>query len=626
MRTVAALAALVLAIAIAWPTAPVLPRVLDEPPPVLAPAVAAPPRSIPELRARIAAVLDREHVPGVGIAMVERDRPIWIGGVGVADLETRAPVGPDTVFRVASVTKMLVGIGVMRLVEQGRLSLDAPLRLPGVAIDNAWDAEAPVTLAEVLEHTAGLDDMHFNEVFSDDDAMTPERALAINPRSRVVRWRPGTRMSYSNVGYTLAGRAIELATGEPFDAYLRREVLRPLGMADADFRRTPALASRLATGYDVVGRPVPFWPIAHRPAGALLASPTDLARLVQWFLRRDGTIVSPTGIARIERTGTLPYPATDVDYGLGNGGDVSLPVRGRGHDGGLPGFLSEVRYFPELGTGYAILLDATYSFRAMLDIRAQVFAYLTRDRAPAAPAAAPASEPPGAAFFAFASPRHELTGFLEHALIGFRTAPAGDRVKVDALVGSASAELVPTGDGGYRLPHESGSSVRFTRDRDGAPVMLLHTMYFEAESYGVARARALALVVVVILIDVFPLWALAVVVIAAVRRRRVAAPGLLMWPALASACMGAVPRLLGAAAIRGELGIACPLTIALCAATIVFGVAAVAGALSALRWSLRRDRPGWASRMVPSLAALAALGLALWFGAHGWIGLRTWAW
>src|SRR5262249_53663897 len=146
------------------------------------------PRSLDELRARIAEVLARERVPGVGLALVDRDGRIWSGGVGVADVASGRPVDADTVFRIASITKSFVGIGVMRLVEQGRLSLDRPLRetIGDAGIVNPWDAVAPVTLAQVLEHTAGLDDMRPNEVFTDDGGMSPAEALTINPRSRQI--------------------------------------------------------------------------------------------------------------------------------------------------------------------------------------------------------------------------------------------------------------------------------------------------------------------------------------------------------------------------------------------------------------------------------------------------------
>jgi CubicO group peptidase (beta-lactamase class C family) len=157
-------------------------------------------------------------------------------------------------------------------------------------------------------------------------------------------------------------------------------------MTEADFRRTPSLASRLATGYSDRGRVAEFRPIAHRGAGALLASPADLAKLVQFWLVRDTRVVSEAGLDRIEHARTLPYRNTDLEYGLGNHGDVSQPARGRGHDGGIDGFLSSLRYFPDLGVGYVMLLNGTYSFGAFIEIRSLLLAYLARGKAISPPA------------------------------------------------------------------------------------------------------------------------------------------------------------------------------------------------------------------------------------------------
>src|SRR5258706_364214 len=170
------------------------------PAPVL--AVANAPASLDELQRRIAEVLEREHVPGAAIALVGRDGPIWVGGVGVRDRDTRAPMQSDTVFRVGSLSKSVIALGVMRLADQGKLDVDRPLReiLPDVDIDNPWEHVAPVTLAQCLEHTAGLDDVRFNEIFADDERLSVRDTLLLNPRSRRIRWQPGTRHAYSNVG------------------------------------------------------------------------------------------------------------------------------------------------------------------------------------------------------------------------------------------------------------------------------------------------------------------------------------------------------------------------------------------------------------------------------------------
>jgi CubicO group peptidase (beta-lactamase class C family) len=157
--------------------------------------VAEAPGSIDELKQRIAAVLDREHVAGAAVAIVDREGPVWIGGLGVRDRATRAPVDADTAFRVGSLTKSVIALGVMRLADQGKLDIDQPLRalLPDIGIDNPWEDVAPVTLAQCLEHTAGFDDVRFNEIFTIDEQLPVSATLALNPRSRRVRWSPRAR-------------------------------------------------------------------------------------------------------------------------------------------------------------------------------------------------------------------------------------------------------------------------------------------------------------------------------------------------------------------------------------------------------------------------------------------------
>jgi CubicO group peptidase (beta-lactamase class C family) len=601
----------------------------DDSPIVAALAPEAAPRTLEELRARIADVLAREHVPGVGLALVDRDGVIWSGGVGVRAVGG-APVESHTVFRVASITKSFVGLGVMRLVEEGKLDLDRPLAeyMPEVAIENRWHDVEPVTLAHALEHTAGFDDMRFNETFNADDALSVADALAINPHSRIVRWRPGSRFSYSNVGYSVAARAIEIATGEPFDAWLRREVLQPLGMPDADFRRTKTLEDRLATGYRG-RRAVRFEPIAHRPAGALLASPHDLAGLVHFWLRRgEGfpPIVSPTGLARIERTGTQPYPARDVGYGLGNYGDVGHPVRARGHNGGLPGFSSCLRYFPELGVGYVVLLGAN-SGPALLAIRQLVFSYLTRDRVLPPLPEVPDGEsvPLEADAFMFASPRHELFGFVDRVLLGWHLDVAPGRARLESLFG-AESQYVATPDGGFRHRFESGTTLRVARDADGRAVLLAHGVHGEATWWWLAKLRAWSLIAAVILLGLAPLFALGVVGAAAVRRTTVPAYGLVVWPAIAGLAVDSALQCMREAGSRGLLGVVHPWTIAICAVTLLFALASGASIVATVRWSTRPDRPRLRYRLLPSMAAVAAFGMTLWLGAHGIIGLRTWAW
>ena len=598
-----------------------------------APVEVAAPASIEQLRARIAAVLEREGVPGVGLALVDADGVRWAGGVGVADRETGRPVDADTQFRVASITKSIVALGVMRLVERRALDLGAPLSalMPDIAVENAWP-DSPITLAHALEHTAGFDDMRFSEIFGAED-ISPRDALALNPRSRVARWRPGSRASYANPGYTIAGHAIELATGERYDAWLEREVLRPLGMPTARFHDAPEFADRRATGYKGPETPASVWSIAHRPAGALLASPRELAELVAMWIRRDGGgVVGPAALDRIERTATLPQAPTDTNYGLGNYGDVLHRVRARGHDGGLPGFLSCYRYFPELGVGYVMLLNSTHSLRAYLEIRALLFAYLTRATVlPEPPRTAPDPEAIAAAtaYYGYASPRNQLVGFLERAVLGFDVQPAPDGISLTGLTGG-SIRLLPTGNGGFRAPHEGGTSVRLAADRDGRRILYGGLAHFEAGSYAWARGRLLLLQCAVLLINVAPLSALVWALVSGLRRVRGHRPapgaaGLHLWPAFASVLFIAIPQLLTEVLERDAFATANPLTVGLCACTLAFAAASAAAMTAAVR-AAAGGRISRLTRLVPSATAVACFGMTLYLLAHGIIGLRIWAW
>src|SRR5215468_1797710 len=329
----------------------------------------APPRTIDELRAKISGILLREGIPGAGIALIDGDQILWAGGVGVADRATGRPVTADTLFRVGSITKSFVALALVQLAEQGRIDLQAPVAAlaPELAIRNRWAAVQPITVAHLLEHTAGFDDMHPNEMYAPlaAEAMPLAAVLARNPASRVARWRPGSRFSYANPGYTVAAYLIEKITGRPYEDVLARELLAPLGMTGAALRWSPEVDARLARGYADGDAPVPYAALYHRPAGNLMASPRELAALVQLALGRGRiggrAVISPAGMARIERCETARLDAGDTSYGLGNFGDVSERVPIRGHTGGIDGFLSSYGYLPGQGTGFVLLVNSTRS-------------------------------------------------------------------------------------------------------------------------------------------------------------------------------------------------------------------------------------------------------------------------
>src|SRR5271157_1274103 len=272
-----------------------------------------PPKTLDELRAAMKTVLEREHVPGAGIALIQKGELLWCGGIGKADLKKNLEVTCDTEFRAGSISKTFVALALLKLQEEGKINLQARLAdiAPEIRVRNPWNATSPVRIVNLLEHTAGFDDMTFSEVYNRHDPcdFPLVRVFERFPQPQRVRWRPGTRMSYSNPGYGVAGYVIEKVTGRPFDEYIREVILRPLGMEHADFRTTDANRPLLAAGYGGnPPQPVGYPNIYLRPAGDLKASPGELAKVVQFFLRRgkagDNALLTPESIVRME------YPQT----------------------------------------------------------------------------------------------------------------------------------------------------------------------------------------------------------------------------------------------------------------------------------------------------------------------------
>src|SRR6266852_2475056 len=306
------------------------------------------PKTLPELQKAMKDVLDREHVPGAGVALVANGGVLWCGGIGEADIAAKRAVSCDTEFRVGSISKTFVALALLKLQEDGKINLYARLQdvAPEVPVKNKWESTHPVRIVNLLEHTAGFDDMETSEAYNLRDRYDFP-LLEVFKRFRkpqVTRWPPGTRMSYSNPGNAVAGYLIEKVTGEPFDQFLRETLLRPMGMEAADFRFTDANKQLLATAYN--GNPpkavrYPF--IYLRPAGDLKASPGELAKLVQFFLRRgkagETQLVRPESILRMEapETTLAAKNGLRLGYGLANYSSVEGGVVAHGHNGGIHG-------------------------------------------------------------------------------------------------------------------------------------------------------------------------------------------------------------------------------------------------------------------------------------------------
>src|SRR6266566_6758788 len=126
------------------------------------------PKSVEELKKAMKDVLDKEHVPGAGIALIANGEVLWCGGIGQADIAANRAVSCDTEFRVGSISKTFVALAMLKLQEEGKVNLYARLQdvAPEIPFKNRWETTHPVRIVNLLEHAAGFDDMGFCEVYN----------------------------------------------------------------------------------------------------------------------------------------------------------------------------------------------------------------------------------------------------------------------------------------------------------------------------------------------------------------------------------------------------------------------------------------------------------------------------
>ena len=235
------------------------------------------------LDATVPGLLDSWRVPGAVVVVVKDGRVLTQKGYGFADVAAQKTIDPArTLFRIASVTKVFTATAVLQLAEQGKvhLGVDAQMYLPGVRLSRAF--ARPVTVADLLSHTSGFDERTIGMAAPTAAPAPPlDRFLERDMPSRVVP--AGLFYSYSNYNYGLAGAVVQAAGGMPYEEYVTRNILAPLGMANTSFDPGSAASATPATGYRYRGgtyRALSQDVFADTAAGQLYSTGSDMARFM----------------------------------------------------------------------------------------------------------------------------------------------------------------------------------------------------------------------------------------------------------------------------------------------------------------------------------------------------------
>jgi CubicO group peptidase (beta-lactamase class C family) len=223
----------------------------------------------------VRSLMDEFAVPGVAVGVLHGEEE-EVSGFGVTSLENPLPVDGDTLFQIGSITKTFTATAAMRLVEEGRLALDEPVRshLPELVLADEETA-AGVTMRHLLSHTGGWVGDYFDPIGPGDDAL----AQMVSRLDRLEQLTPlGEVWSYNNAGFYIAGRVVEIVAGKPFEAALKELVLDPLGLERAFFFSEDVMTYRFVVGHDRSGAVARPWGIGRPSAavGGLVTSAREL--------------------------------------------------------------------------------------------------------------------------------------------------------------------------------------------------------------------------------------------------------------------------------------------------------------------------------------------------------------
>jgi len=317
----------------------------------------------------------QENMAGAAFAVVRGDKVLVNKGYGYADVGKKLPVDPNrTVFRVASISKVITATAVMQVAEQGKLDLDEDLSsyLGDARIPNQTDA--PLTMKHLLTNSTGFDYGDTPESMTID--LTREASLkqyVMDNLPTVIR-KPGEYYRYDNLGFTIQGYVIEQVTGKSFGAYVQDNIFQPLGMANSEFRLTPQMLKQLAVPYNVIDEAIPTYATipTELPSGGMLSTGSEMANFMMAHL--NGGKLGNASILKEETVADMHMPKLAIHEKLPNmayGFEYSNQQNYNGHyiiekAGDVEGFHSGMWLIPGEKVGVFVAVNKDFEIRQPL--------------------------------------------------------------------------------------------------------------------------------------------------------------------------------------------------------------------------------------------------------------------
>ncbi len=424
-----------------------------------------PPEYAPVVK-QLTALIDQQvkdkNLPALSIALVDDQKLVWSTGFGFRDAKKTQPATADTVYRVGSVSKLFTDVAIMRLVEQGKIDLDAPASkyLPNFAPKNPFD-KTEVTLRHLMAHRSGLIRESPVGNYFDPTGPTLEKTVgSVNGLDLV--YPPGKRIKYSNAAIATVGFVLEKTQGERFETYLKKDVLDRLGMTASAFEATPAVKKQLAEAvmWSVHGRefPAPTFELGMAPAGSMYSSVGDLGKFMSCLFADGKGVLKPETVAAMF---TPQFADAGAKSGFGIGFMVGdLDGRKRiGHGGAVYGFATELALLPKEKLGVIVTCSRDVANEVVTRIANDALRMMlaARDGKPLPKVEETTAIPPAEAT--------ELVGRYRTLDRWLDVTESAGKVFVTPSRGGHRFQIRKT-DGGYLTDDTESWGLRFTRDGD----------------------------------------------------------------------------------------------------------------------------------------------------------------
>lgn len=338
--------------------------------------------SLEELGIAIDQIRLRTNTQGIGVGVIQAGQPNWLYNSGIANIQSKKPLNDNSQFRFGSISKMFVALSLLKLEEQGKLSLNDKLQVlvPEIEFSNPWEATKPLRVVHLLNHSSGWDSPHFNE--QKTLSATPIAiidALNTHPHSRLSRWQPGSRVAYNNTGFLAAAYLVEKVTGEVFESYITRSFFEPLSMSSSGYYFSDKYRESAVSLY-INKQEQPYHHLNNRAAGGLNSTMKDMLSFAQFLVSEKTTNIVSQNVLESFRmpTGTLAAEqGLRFAWGLGNQLFHANGVSLYGHEGSLRGASAMLIYNPEHQFAYVIAGNSNSP--AVSQIHRLISHYLTKE-------------------------------------------------------------------------------------------------------------------------------------------------------------------------------------------------------------------------------------------------------